>query len=233
MSIFKKPLKVTFANKTANPVFTPLRIANQKKKEDKVTTQMANSAKLALLSALWCALIILIDSHPQLCSRSGPIHTGRGMRPAMWRKQMGPIDVNGGVHTAHKQHQRKNVRICTRVVSRALCGLGLWLRWNSRPQLCSSFGYSENTHGITHLRSGCHNSQKTTTQEKHNVFSHGTSPITKLNQTHVPFSHHCCYLAIRLRSLSSVPRLRPPPQKKAWTAPLPYWILGGRGLPGP
>ncbi len=28
------------------------------------------------------------------------------------RKQMGPVDVNGGVHTACKQHQRKNIRIC-------------------------------------------------------------------------------------------------------------------------
>ncbi len=40
-------------------------------------------------------------------------------------KEMGPVDVNGGVHTARKQHQRKNVRICARVASRVLCGLGL------------------------------------------------------------------------------------------------------------
>ncbi len=40
-------------------------------------------------------------------------------------KQMGPVDVNGGIHTARKQHQRKNVEICARVVSRVLCGLGL------------------------------------------------------------------------------------------------------------
>ncbi len=40
-------------------------------------------------------------------------------------KQMGPVDVNGGVHTARKQHQRKNVRICTHIASRVLCGLGL------------------------------------------------------------------------------------------------------------
>ena len=31
-------------------------------------------------------------------------------------KQMGPVDVNRSVHTAHKQHQRKNIRICTRRV---------------------------------------------------------------------------------------------------------------------
>ena len=28
------------------------------------------------------------------------------------RKQMGPVDVNGSIHTAHKQHQRKNGPIC-------------------------------------------------------------------------------------------------------------------------
>ena len=43
----------------------------------------------------------------------GPIHTGRGMWCATRCKQMGPIDVNGGVHTARKQHQRKNILICT------------------------------------------------------------------------------------------------------------------------
>ncbi len=37
---------------------------------------------------------------------------------------MEPIDVNGSVHTARKQHQRKNVPICARVASRVLCGLG-------------------------------------------------------------------------------------------------------------
>ncbi len=40
-------------------------------------------------------------------------------------KQMGPVDVNGGVHTARKQHQRKNIRICACVASHVLCGLGL------------------------------------------------------------------------------------------------------------
>ncbi len=35
------------------------------------------------------------------------------------------VDVNGGVHTARKQHQRKNIPIYARVVSRVLCGLGL------------------------------------------------------------------------------------------------------------
>ncbi len=38
---------------------------------------------------------------------------------------MGPVDVNGGVHTAREQHQRKNVPICERVTSGVLCGLGL------------------------------------------------------------------------------------------------------------
>ncbi len=31
------------------------------------------------------------------------------------RKQMGPVDVNGNVHTARKQHQRICIRICVRV----------------------------------------------------------------------------------------------------------------------
>ncbi len=39
--------------------------------------------------------------------------------------QMGPVDVNGSIHTARKQHQRKNITICARVASRVLCGLGL------------------------------------------------------------------------------------------------------------
>ncbi len=39
--------------------------------------------------------------------------------------QMGPVDVNGGVRTARKQHQRKNVLICVRVEWRVLCELGL------------------------------------------------------------------------------------------------------------
>ena len=55
----------------------------------------------------------------------GPIHTGRGMRRPTQRKQMGPVDVNGGVHTTCWQHQRKNVPICTRVAFRVLCGWGL------------------------------------------------------------------------------------------------------------
>ncbi len=36
----------------------------------------------------------------QRSAHSGPIHAGR--------KQMGPVDVNGGVHTARKQHQRRS-----------------------------------------------------------------------------------------------------------------------------
>ncbi len=39
-------------------------------------------------------------------------------------KEMGPIDVNAGVPTAHKQQQRKNIPICVRVASRVLCELG-------------------------------------------------------------------------------------------------------------
>ena len=41
------------------------------------------------------------------------------------RKQMGPVDVNGDVHTAGKQHQKKNVPICMCIASRVLFGLGL------------------------------------------------------------------------------------------------------------
>ncbi len=48
----------------------------------------------------------------------GLIHTGR----APQRKQTGPVDVNGSIHTARKQHQR----ICLRVASRVLCEWGLW-----------------------------------------------------------------------------------------------------------
>ena len=54
----------------------------------------------------------------------GSIHTGRRTRCTARRKQMGPIDVNGGIHTALKQHQRKNIPICARVASRVLCGWG-------------------------------------------------------------------------------------------------------------
>ncbi len=34
---------------------------------------------------------------------------------------MGPVDVNGGVHTAHKQHQRKNVEFARRASHPASC----------------------------------------------------------------------------------------------------------------
>ena len=54
--------------------------------------------------------------------RVGPIHTGgHGMQRSMRHKQMGPVDVNGGVHTARKQHQRKNIRICTRIARPTSC----------------------------------------------------------------------------------------------------------------
>ena len=52
----------------------------------------------------------------------GPIHTGCGMQ----RKQIGPVDVNGGVHTTRKQHQRKNVPICTRALCPASCVDWAW-----------------------------------------------------------------------------------------------------------
>ncbi len=41
------------------------------------------------------------------------------------REQMGPVVVNGSVHTACKQHQKKNVPICVCVAWRVLCELGL------------------------------------------------------------------------------------------------------------
>ena len=47
-----------------------------------------------------------------------PHRTRDAMRCATRRKEMGPVDVNGGVHTVRKQHQRKNVRICARRIPR-------------------------------------------------------------------------------------------------------------------
>ena len=38
-------------------------------------------------------------------------------------KQMGPVVINGSVHTECKQHQRNCIRICVRVTSRVLCEL--------------------------------------------------------------------------------------------------------------
>ncbi len=49
-----------------------------------------------------------------------PIHTGRRTQRTRKCEQMEPVDVNGGVHTARKQHQRKNVQICVHVASRVL-----------------------------------------------------------------------------------------------------------------
>ncbi len=37
---------------------------------------------------------------------------------------MGPVVVNGSVHTARKQDERKNIPICVRVASSVLCELG-------------------------------------------------------------------------------------------------------------
>ncbi len=55
----------------------------------------------------------------------GLIHTGRGTRCVTQGKQMGPVVVNGSIHTARKQHQRKNVPVCMRIASHVLCELGL------------------------------------------------------------------------------------------------------------
>ncbi len=44
-----------------------------------------------------------------------------------WGDAKGPVDVNGSVHTARKQHQRKNVPICMRVaLRRASCVDWAW-----------------------------------------------------------------------------------------------------------
>ena len=51
------------------------------------------------------------EQHPAVCIKAQSTQdAGRDALPRC--KQMGPIDVNGGVHTAGKQHQRKNVPIC-------------------------------------------------------------------------------------------------------------------------
>ena len=42
---------------------------------------------------------------------------------------MGPIVINGSVHTAREQHQRKNIPICVHIVWRVLCELGLKREW--------------------------------------------------------------------------------------------------------
>ncbi len=76
--------------------------------------------------------------HTFFSGPQGPIHTGR--------KQMEPVDVNGGVHTAGKQHQRKKVRICVRVASRILCGLG------PRVVRAGSNGNNWPSEGSTHAR---------------------------------------------------------------------------------
>ncbi len=59
---------------------------------------------------------------------SGLIHTRRGTRRTTQRKQMGSVVVNGSVHTACKQHQRKDLLICVRVAWPVLCEFGLRLR---------------------------------------------------------------------------------------------------------
>ncbi len=49
---------------------------------------------------------------------------GRETRRVTQCKQMGPIVVNGSVHTVRRQHQRKNIPICMRLALRVLCELG-------------------------------------------------------------------------------------------------------------
>ncbi len=46
------------------------------------------------------------------------------MQRAMRRKQMGPIVINGSIHTARKHYQRKNIPICLCVAWCVLCELG-------------------------------------------------------------------------------------------------------------
>ncbi len=107
-------------------------------------------------SRCWCHSWFLKRSMFVCMHALGPIHTGRGMRRAVRRKQMGPVDTNGGVYTARKKHQRKNVGICARVASRVLCGLGLTflcstscseiLRWPLTPVGTGS-GYTKESTG--------------------------------------------------------------------------------------
>ncbi len=52
-------------------------------------------------------------------------------RRAMQCKQMGPVVINGSVHTARKQHQRICIRICVRVASRVLCEWDLMQRFDA------------------------------------------------------------------------------------------------------
>ena len=47
-----------------------------------------------------------------ICSSQGSINATQAARRDAQRKQMGPVVINGSVHTAHKQHQRICVRIC-------------------------------------------------------------------------------------------------------------------------
>ncbi len=73
-------------------------------------------------------------AHP---SCLGQIHTGRRTWRAMQCKQMGPVAINASVHTACKQHQRKNIPICASVASRVLCELGLMEEHNLSQMLVS------------------------------------------------------------------------------------------------
>ena len=54
------------------------------------------------------------------CTGVGGVSHTNGLRPndtGRAREQMGPVDVNGGVHIVRKQHQRNNVPICMCIAS--------------------------------------------------------------------------------------------------------------------
>ena len=53
----------------------------------------------------------------------GLIDTGRATRRTTQCKQMGPVVLNGIVHTARKQHQRICGPICVRIASCVMCEL--------------------------------------------------------------------------------------------------------------
>ncbi len=87
----------------------------------------------------------------------GLIHTGPEMPRAAQCKQIQPVVVNGSVHTACKQHQRKNIPICARVLSRVLCEKGPIARvrlliFRSVPSLQESWLLRRKTPVIKHIK---------------------------------------------------------------------------------
>ena len=97
-----------------------LHLLKRRKKADNAA-QFIGDGKMLLGQKLWNKLH---RKSVRVLSRVEAQSTQDAQRDT---KEMEPIDVNGSVHTAHKQHQRKNVLICMRVTSRVLCGLGLKL----------------------------------------------------------------------------------------------------------